>query len=60
LNEAQARANSVNLDLDSQDLTVATDIARDVRERDGGLPCAKALGLYLDAPRPRPGVRGSN
>jgi glutamate formiminotransferase len=50
----------VNLDLDSQDLTVATDIARDVRERDGGLPCAKALGLYLDAPRPRPGVRGSN
>jgi glutamate formiminotransferase len=37
-----------NVDLDSQDLMVAKAIARDVRERDGGLPCIKALGLYLE------------
>jgi len=37
-----------NLDLETDDVEVARDIARKIRERDGGLPGIKALGLYLD------------
>lgn len=40
-----------NLDLDTDDVDVARDIARKIRERDGGLPGVKALGLYLDQRR---------
>jgi glutamate formiminotransferase len=36
-----------NVDLDTEDVAVARAIARKVRERDGGLPALKALGLYL-------------
>lgn len=36
-----------NVNLDTDDLTVARDIARAVRARDGGLPQVKALGLRL-------------
>ena len=36
-----------NVDLDSDDLSVARDIARAVRARDGGLTGVKALGLRL-------------
>lgn len=36
-----------NIDLDTPDVAVAKAIARAIRERDGGLPAVKALGLYL-------------
>ncbi len=36
-----------NIDLDSRDISVARRIARAIREKDGGMPCVKALGLYL-------------
>lgn len=36
-----------NMDLRTTDVTVAREIARAIRERDGGLPCVKALGLAL-------------
>lgn len=36
-----------NVNLDTNDLTIARDIARAVRARDGGLPQVKALGLRL-------------
>lgn len=36
-----------NINLASNDVAVARQIARAVRERDGGLPCVKALGLPL-------------
>jgi glutamate formiminotransferase len=36
-----------NINLDSQDLQAAREIARAVRESGGGLPCVKALGLEL-------------
>lgn len=36
-----------NVNLDSDDLTIARDIARAVRARDGGLAAVKALGLRL-------------
>lgn len=36
-----------NVNLRTGDLAVARDIARMVRERSGGLPCVKALGLPL-------------
>ena len=36
-----------NINLDSQRLDVARAIAHTIRERDGGLPCVKALGLPL-------------
>ena len=36
-----------NVDLDTSDQDIARDIARTVRERDGGLPGVKALGLFL-------------
>jgi glutamate formiminotransferase len=37
-----------NVDLESTDLELARRIAREIRERDGGLPCVKAMGLALD------------
>jgi glutamate formiminotransferase len=37
-----------NVNLASGDLGLARDIARAVRERDGGLPAVRALGLALD------------
>ena len=40
-----------NLDLDTDDVDLAREIARKIRERDGGLPGIKALGLYLDGRR---------
>ncbi len=36
-----------NVNLDTQDLTIAKKIAKRVRERDGGLPAVKALGFEL-------------
>jgi glutamate formiminotransferase len=36
-----------NVDLDSDDLPLARRIAAAVRERDGGLPAVRALGLWL-------------
>lgn len=36
-----------NVDLDTQDLAVAKAIAKKIRERDGGLPGIKALGIPL-------------
>jgi glutamate formiminotransferase/glutamate formiminotransferase/formiminotetrahydrofolate cyclodeaminase len=40
-----------NINLDSQDLQVAREIARAVRESGGGLQCVKALGLELRSRR---------
>jgi glutamate formiminotransferase len=37
-----------NVNLASDRLDVARKIASAIRERDGGLPCVKALGLKLD------------
>lgn len=37
-----------NINLESQDIALAKDIARRVRERSGGLPRVQALGLFLD------------
>lgn len=37
-----------NVNLDSADLTVARQVAAAVRESSGGLPCVKALGLWLE------------
>lgn len=36
-----------NVDLETEDLAVAKKIAKKVRERDGGLPRLKALGMFL-------------
>ena len=36
-----------NVNLRSKDIAIARRIARSVRERDGGLPCVKALGFEL-------------
>ena len=36
-----------NIDLDGNDLAIAKKIARTIRERDGGLPGIKALGLSI-------------
>jgi glutamate formiminotransferase len=38
---------AVNVELDRDDLALARDVAREVRERDGGLPGVRALGLQL-------------
>jgi glutamate formiminotransferase len=38
---------AVNCDLDGDDVALARDIAREVRERDGGLPGVRALGWLL-------------
>jgi len=37
-----------NVNLASSDLELARRIAGEIRERDGGLPCVKALGLAID------------
>ena len=37
-----------NVDLDSKDLALAKRIAKAIRERDGGLPGIKALGLWIE------------
>ncbi len=37
-----------NVNLQSTDLELARRIAGEIRERDGGLPCLKAMGLALD------------
>lgn len=37
-----------NVDLESRDLALAKRIARKIRERDGGLPGIKALGLWIE------------
>jgi glutamate formiminotransferase len=38
-----------NIQLASRDVSLARDIARRIRERDGGLPAVQALGIPLDA-----------
>ena len=38
-----------NVNLDSDDLALARRIAHTVREKDGGLPAVKAMGVALDA-----------
>jgi len=45
---ARAPLVAYNVDLESDDLALARTIATAVRERDGGLPCVKAIGLALD------------
>ena len=37
-----------NVNLDSNDLDLAQRIAREIRERDGGMKCVKAIGLMLE------------
>lgn len=37
-----------NVDLDSTDVALAKRIAKKIRERDGGLPGIKALGLWIE------------
>lgn len=37
-----------NVNLDSDDLELARRIAVEIRERDGGMPCVKAIGLALE------------
>jgi len=37
-----------NVNLDSDDLELARRIAVEIRERDGGMPCVKAIGLRLE------------
>jgi len=37
-----------NVNLETQDVQVAKDIAKKVREKDGGLPGIKAMGFFLD------------
>lgn len=44
---ARAPLIAYNINLASRDLALAQDIARAIRERDGGLPKVKALGLAL-------------
>ncbi len=38
-----------NIDLGSHDLAAAKRIASSIRESNGGLPCVKALGLFLES-----------
>ncbi|MEE2709021.1 MAG: glutamate formimidoyltransferase [Gemmatimonadota bacterium] len=40
-----------NINLNTSDVSVATRIAGEIRERDGGFKCLKALGLYLKKQR---------
>jgi glutamate formiminotransferase len=37
-----------NVNLETKDVQVAKDIAKKVREKDGGLPGIKAMGFHLD------------
>ena len=45
---ARSALIAFNVNLDSDDLELAQRIAREIRERDGGMPCVKAIGLALD------------
>ncbi len=45
---ARAPLIAYNINLASRDLELAQEIARAIRERDGGLPKVKALGLALE------------
>jgi glutamate formiminotransferase len=45
---ARAPLIAYNINLATRDLGLAQDIARAIRERDGGLPKVKALGLALE------------
>ena len=45
---ARAPLIAYNIDLETRDLDLAQAIARAIRERDGGLPNVKALGLALE------------
>jgi glutamate formiminotransferase len=45
---ARAPLIAYNINLASRDLSLAQEIARAIRERDGGLPKVKALGLALE------------
>jgi glutamate formiminotransferase len=40
-----------NVYLDTEDVQVAKDIAKKIRERDGGLPGIKAMGFAIEEPR---------
>jgi glutamate formiminotransferase / 5-formyltetrahydrofolate cyclo-ligase len=44
---ARAPLVAINVELDRDDLAIARTVARHVRERDGGLPGVRALGLRL-------------
>lgn len=37
-----------NVNLESKDLALAKEIAKNIREKDGGLPGIKAMGFFLD------------
>lgn len=39
-----------NVNLDTPDVQIAKDIAKNIREKDGGLPGVKALGFEVDLP----------
>ena len=45
---ARAPLIAYNIDLETRDLDLAQEIARAIRERDGGSPKVKAIGLALD------------
>ena len=45
-----------NVDLETDDLEVAKQIAAGLRESGGGLPGVRALGLYLEDAEARPGL----
>jgi glutamate formiminotransferase len=38
-----------NINLNTADISIARQIARNIRTSSGGLPCVKALGLYLES-----------
>lgn len=38
-----------NVNLDTEDVSIAKKIAKKVRERDGGLPAIKALGMFMQS-----------
>lgn len=44
---ARGPLTAYNIVLDTDDLSIAKEIAHGIRERDGGLPGVKALGLWL-------------
>lgn len=45
---ARAPLIAFNIELSTGDVAIAKGIARVIRESSGGLPCVKALGIYLD------------
>lgn len=40
-----------NVNLDTDDVQIAKDIAKKIREKDGGLPGIKAMGFAIDEPK---------